>query len=153
MRGRPQKNTDVLVAQPNRLCYKRAACVSPALVISCWQESGIGVPSYRKKIFNVRPVRLGNRTYRVWGARPMWLGERPYRIWGVVARLGNLACWAVVRCSAKTFEFTRVICYDVSCAGKTYLFRLQRLQSDARVAADTFHGCRALLLLDRSAGR
>jgi len=31
VRGESLKNTDVLVAQPNRLCYKRAACVSPIL--------------------------------------------------------------------------------------------------------------------------
>ena len=47
---------------------------------------------------------------------------------------------------AKTFEFTRPICYDVSGVERRYLFRLQCLQLDVRVAADKFRGCRAQLL-------
>ncbi len=54
--------------------------------------------------------------------------------------------------SVKTFEFTRVICYDVSGVERIYQFLLQCLQSDVYAAADNFRGCRALLLLDRSEG-
>ena len=55
--------------------------------------------------------------------------------------------------SAKTFEFTRPICYDVSDVERMYQSRLQCPQSDAHVAADNFRGCRALLLLGRSVER
>ena len=55
--------------------------------------------------------------------------------------------------SVKTFEFTRVICYDVSGVERTYQFLLQCLQSDVHAAADNFRGCRALLPLSPSEGR
>ena len=87
----------------------------------------------------------------VFGKNPVRLGERPYRVWGVVARLGNLAYRAEVRCWVKTFEFTRAICYDVSDVERMYQSRLQCPQSDVRVVADSFRGCRALLPLGRSA--
>ena len=92
-----------------------------------------------------------------------------------MVRLGNLACRAEVRCSAKTsdgyvgnrefppteerdasvktFEFTRVICYDVSGVERIYQFLLQCLQSDVYAAADNFRGYRALLPLSPSEGR
>ena len=54
---------------------------------------------------------------------------------------------------AKTFEFTRAICYDVSGVQRTYQSLLQCPQLDVRVAADNFHGCRVLLPSDRSEGR
>ena len=55
--------------------------------------------------------------------------------------------------SVKTFEVTRVICYDVSGVERTYQFLLQCLQSDVHAAADNFRGCRALLPLSPSEGR
>ena len=54
---------------------------------------------------------------------------------------------------AKTLEFTRAICYDVSGVRRTYQSLLQCLQLDVRAAADNFHGCRVLLPSGRLEGR
>ena len=54
---------------------------------------------------------------------------------------------------AKTLEFTRAICYDVSGVQRTYQSLLQCPQLDVRVAADNFHGWRVLLPSGRSEGR
>ena len=114
------------------------------------KEGEVRKPHQRRRIGN---IRCGWKPHLPGSGHSRRLGNRTYRVWGVVARLGNLACWAEVQCWVKMFEFTRVICYDVSDVERMYLFRLQCPQSDVRVAADNCRGWRALLLSGRSAGK
>ena len=71
-----------------------------------------------------------------------------------MVRLGiGISSYKRTEYSAKRFEVTRTLCYDVSGVERRYQFLLQCLQSDAHVAADNFRGYRAPLPLGQSAGK
>ena len=122
-------------------------------------------PRQRRRICTIRAV--GNAD-RIWASTPqnrtsdVWRVGKP-RLPGGKPMFGKNVRWICREsefppteerdASVKTFEVTRVICYDVSGVERTYQFLLQCLQSDVHAAADNFRGCRALLPLSPSEGR